>query len=225
VQNRYPDGSFSSHIYPGTTARRNKTEGIAVRVIEYHLDATAVTAADHAAEPDPESRTYRLLTTITDPTLAPAEQLAALYFQRWDIQTAFGELRTHQRGAGVVLRSKLADGVIQEVYGYLSVHYAIRWLMHSVGNRFSGRTRTGCRSPHPSGPHGEPPPTTRVFPPDTLADGSHTVTAKSSPNCSPPAPTEPTPESSNAKRTSTRPNTPTTAEQHRSTGNSRSAPS
>ena len=63
-----------------------------------------------------------------------------------------------------------------KVYDYLSVHYAIRWLMHSVGNRFSGRTRTGCRSPHPFGPHGEPPPATRVFPPDTLADGSHTVT-------------------------------------------------
>jgi hypothetical protein len=132
VETRYPDGSFSSRIYPGTTARRNETDGIAVRVIEYHLEATAVTSTGDAAEPDSESRTYRLLTTITDPTLAPAEELAELYFQRWEIETAFGELKTHQRGAGVVLRSKLADGVIQEVYGYLSVHYAIRWLMHSV---------------------------------------------------------------------------------------------
>jgi len=175
VQTRYPDVSFSSHIYPGTTARRNKVDGIAVRVIEYHLDATAVTDTADDAEPDSESRTYRLLTTITDPALAPAEELAELYFQRWEIETAFGELKTHQRGAGVVLRSKLADGVIQEVYGYLCVHYAIRWLMHSVATDF-GKDQTGCRSPDPSGPHGEPLPATRVFPPDTLADASHTVT-------------------------------------------------
>lgn len=136
VETRYADGSFASHIYPGTTARRNNREGIAVRVIEYHLDATADAQtypdADDAAEPDAESRIYRLLTTIADPNRAPADELAELYFQRWEIETAFGELKTHQRGAGVVLRSKLADGVIQEVYGYLCVHYAIRWLMHSA---------------------------------------------------------------------------------------------
>ena len=34
----------------------------------------------------------------------------------------------------VVLRSKMPDGVTQEVYGYLCVHYAIRWLMHSVAH-------------------------------------------------------------------------------------------
>ncbi len=132
VETRYPDGSFASHIYPGTTARRNKADGIAVRVIEYHLDTTIVAGNDQPAQAEAEARTYRLLTTITDPTLAPAGELAELYFQRWEIETAFGELKTHQRGAGVVLRSKLADGVIQEVYGYLCVHYAIRWLMHTV---------------------------------------------------------------------------------------------
>ena len=82
--------------------------------------------------------TYRLLTTITDPDAAPAWELAELYFQRWEIESAFGELKTHQRGPGVVLRSKLPDGVLQEVYGYLCVHYAIRWLMHSVATD-SGR--------------------------------------------------------------------------------------
>ena len=46
--------------------------------------------------------------------------------QRWEIETAFDELKTHQRGPGVVLRSKTPDGVIQEVYGHLCVHYAIR---------------------------------------------------------------------------------------------------
>ena len=35
----------------------------------------------------------------------------------------------------MVLRSKMPDGVVQEAYGYLCVHYAIRWLMHSVAER------------------------------------------------------------------------------------------
>jgi hypothetical protein len=42
------------------------------------------------------------------------------------------ELKTHQRGARVVLRSKLPEGVLQELYGMLCVHVAIRWLMHTV---------------------------------------------------------------------------------------------
>jgi len=139
VEKRYPDGSFASHVYPGTKARRNDTDGIAVRVIEYSLKAT-IAGADRAVEPEDEADalTYRLVTTITDPDAAPAWELAELYFQRWEIESAFGELKTHQRGPGVVLRSKLPDGVLQEVYGYLCVHYAIRWLMHSAATD-SGR--------------------------------------------------------------------------------------
>lgn len=127
VEKRYRDGSFASRIYPGTTARRNDTDGIAVRVIEYTLGSD---------DTDTDERTYRLITTIADPAAAPAEELAQLYTQRWEIETAFDELKTHQRGPGLVLRSKMPDGVIQEVYGYLCVHYAIRWLMHSAATDY-----------------------------------------------------------------------------------------
>jgi hypothetical protein len=128
VEKRYSDGSFASYVYPGTKARRNHTDAIAVRVVEYTL-----APGDVGAEAD---RTYRLLTTITDPDAAPADELAQLYAQRWQIEAAFDELKTHQRGPGLVLRSKMPDGVIQEVYGYLCVHYAIRWLMHSTAKDF-----------------------------------------------------------------------------------------
>ena len=129
VEKRHDDGSFASRIYPGTKARRNHVDGIAVRVIEYTLE-------HDTAGTEPADRTYRLLTTITDPAAAPASDLARLYSQRWEIETAFGELKTYQRGPGLVLRSKMPDGVIQEVYGYLCVHYAIRWLMHSAATNF-----------------------------------------------------------------------------------------
>ncbi len=136
VEKRHPDGSFASHVYPGTAARRNSIDGIAVRVIEYTLAATS-----HDATPEATAggaTTYRLITTILDPADAPAAELAELYSQRWEIETAFDELKTHQRGPAVVLRSKLPEGVTQEVYGYLCVHYAIRSLMHTVATN-SGR--------------------------------------------------------------------------------------
>ena len=69
---------------------------------------------------------------LLDPKRAPADELAALYPERWEFETALDELKTHQRSPRVVLRSKMPDGVTQEAYGYLCVHYAIRWLMHSV---------------------------------------------------------------------------------------------
>jgi hypothetical protein len=52
-----------------------------------------------------------------------------LYAQRWEFETALDEVKTHQRGPGLVLRSRHPDGVEQEVYGFLLVHYAIRTLM------------------------------------------------------------------------------------------------
>lgn len=126
VEKCYRDGSFASRIYPGTTARRNGTDGIDVRVVEYTLDPGPETA----------NRTRRLITTITDPFAAPASELARLDAESWQIETAFDELKTHQRGSGLVLRSKLPDGVIQEVYGHLCVHYAIRWLMYSAATDY-----------------------------------------------------------------------------------------
>ncbi len=125
VERRLGDGSFLSSIYPSTKDRRHGTNGLVVRVIEYHLDPPPVSGGD-------EETTYRLLTTIVDPKRAPAADLAALYPQRWEFETALDELKTHQRSPRVVLRSKMPDGVTQEAYGYLCVHYAIRWLMHSV---------------------------------------------------------------------------------------------
>ncbi len=78
------------------------------------------------------------MTTIVDPAAASADELASCYRQRWEIETALDELKTHQRSPRVVLRSKMPDGVRQEAYGYLCVHYAIRWIMHSVAQ--SART-------------------------------------------------------------------------------------
>jgi len=94
-EQRLPDGSYLSHVYPSERDWRHKTNGLPVRVIDYRLEGIA------DAEP-----IYRLATTILDPAQAPATELAALYHQRWEIETAFDELKTHLRGAQMALRSK-----------------------------------------------------------------------------------------------------------------------
>jgi hypothetical protein len=123
VLERLPDGSFRSEIV-ATPDKRTRAEVATVRVVEY--------AVTDPGRPQAEGVRYRLLTTITDPAAAPAADLAGLYAQRWEIENTLDELKTHQRGPRVVLRSKTPDGVRQEAYGYLCVHYAIRALMHTA---------------------------------------------------------------------------------------------
>jgi len=121
-----PDGSYLSQIVAARDHRQGRNP-ITVRVIEYALDDPG----RGQAQPD-RAAPYRLVTTILDPERAPARELAALYAQRWELETALDELKTHQHGPGVVLRSKTAQGVEQEVWGMLLVHYAIRQLMHQA---------------------------------------------------------------------------------------------
>ena len=123
VLERLPDGSFRSEIV-ATEDKRTRANVRPVRVIEYTLDDTGRPAA--------AGTRYRLLTTIADPEAAPAAELAALYAQRWEIESIFDELKTHQRGPRVVLRSRTPDGVRQEAWGYLCVHYALRALIHTA---------------------------------------------------------------------------------------------
>lgn len=118
------DGSYLSAVYANPKARRKNTEPLRVRVIEY-----TVTTGGTSSE-------FRLITTILDPHTAPAQDLAGAYAKRWEIESCFDELKTHQRGPSIVLRSKTPDGVLQEIYGYLCVHYALRSLIGDVAQHF-----------------------------------------------------------------------------------------
>jgi Insertion element 4 transposase N-terminal/Transposase DDE domain len=117
------DGSWLSRLDAGGHRRRDPRGPVTVRVLDYTID-------------DPgrpgHRQHYRLVTSILDPAQAPAAELAALYHQRWELEGALDELRTHQRGPRAMLRSKTPEGVEQEVYAHLLVHYAIRALMHQA---------------------------------------------------------------------------------------------
>ena len=121
VQERFADGSYRSELRWNSHCRSADRAPIPVRVIEYTLDGVP--------EADPR---YRLVTSILEPARAPAVELAALYQERWEIETAFDEFKTHLRGAQRVLRSKTPALVAQEAWGFLLAHFAIRALMHEA---------------------------------------------------------------------------------------------
>lgn len=124
VHEEFEDGSYLSAVYEGTKERRNNVDPIRVRVVEY-----AVGDGEKTSE-------FRLLTTILDPGIASARELAEAYAKRWEIELCFKEMKTHQRGPSVVLRSKTPEGVLQEIYGYLCAHYALRTLIGEVAAEF-----------------------------------------------------------------------------------------
>jgi hypothetical protein len=109
------DGSWIGRLrLPGTS----EPGPVEVRVVDYQID-------DGRDNPS----CYRLLTTILDPGEASAAEVAWAYAQRWEVEMVFDELKTHQRGARQVLRSKSPALVLQEIWGHLCCHYAIRSLM------------------------------------------------------------------------------------------------
>lgn len=112
------DGSYLAKIYPSPKHRRADREGILVRLVDYRIDGFR--------------ENYRLVTNILDPAQAPALELARLYSERWTIETAIDELKTHLRGSKVVLRSKLPELVRQDVFGLLLAHYGVRFVMHDA---------------------------------------------------------------------------------------------
>jgi hypothetical protein len=156
-EQQLPDGSYLTRIYANQPDQRAHRDGQQVRVVEYQID-------DGLARE--EEQRYRLLCTILDPENAPAGELGALYHERWELENTLDELKVHQRGPRVVLRSKAPDGVYQEAYGYLCTHYAIRRLMHDAALqadldpdrlsfttslravRRSARTQPGFSPPH-----------------------------------------------------------------------------
>ena len=112
------DGSWLAQLHQTHSAAARAAEPMLVRVIDYTVE-----------DGRENGSSYRLFTTLLDPAEAPAEDLAAAYVQRWEIELAFDELKTHQRGPRTVLRSKSPDLVLQEIWGHLCCHYAIRSLI------------------------------------------------------------------------------------------------
>ena len=125
VEQWLDDGSYLSTIRPtGESVAEAKARAITVRVIDYKLPRL----------PDAEPQ-YRLMTTLLDPRAAPAMELAELYHRRWELEAIYDELKTHLRQSRRVLRSRTPELVRQEFYGWVLMHYTVRWLLHQGATR------------------------------------------------------------------------------------------
>jgi len=115
-----------AYIYPSDYPRRRQGERLLVRVIEYTID-------------DPQrpghGEHHRLITSLLEPELYPAHTLACEYHQRWEIEITIDEIDTHQRLPNLPLRSLKPVGVIQEAFGLLLAHYAVRTVMHEAATQ------------------------------------------------------------------------------------------
>jgi hypothetical protein len=120
------DGSMLVALQPAEQSRRRSGERLLVRMVTYTI--TDPTLPGYGEE-------HRVITTVLNPRLAPAHEVACGYHERWEIEVVIDELDTHQRLVGRTLRSLTPVGVIQELYGLLLAHYAVRVLMHEAAVR------------------------------------------------------------------------------------------
>ena len=114
------DGSYLSWIAPDGKSKKKGASKIMVRVIEYTI------------ETDAEQQIYRLITSLTDIVAFPALLLATEYHQRWEVENTIDELKVHLLGRKTSIRSLNPREVVQEVYGWLLGHWAVRSLMFQV---------------------------------------------------------------------------------------------
>lgn len=120
------DGSCLVRIHPKRKPKDPDQGGLLVRLIRYTID-----------DPDrPGHRQeHRMITTLLDDTQYPAHELIGLYHQRWECEIDNDELTTHQLARPVDLRSRKPAGVVQELYGIILAHNAIRMIMHAAARR------------------------------------------------------------------------------------------
>ena len=126
VEKPLVDGSYLSWIYPSGKRRRQGGQPIQVRVIEYTIE--------HPDQPM-EQQTYRLITSLLDIEQFPAQLLAKEYHQRWEVENTIDELKIHLLGRKTPIRSGNPREVVQEVYGWLLGHWAVRCLMFQTAQQ------------------------------------------------------------------------------------------
>jgi len=101
------DGSYIAEVIPPKKSGRTSFR---LRVVEYRLPWS--------------DELYRLVTTILDPVRVPAKDLAILYHERWDVEGFLKQIKSVQLNHEKIFRSKSPDGVRQEFWAHLAVHYA-----------------------------------------------------------------------------------------------------
>jgi len=124
LKSRLSDGSYLAK-YRAPSSERLAADGSLsvqdVRVMAYSVPGF--------------KETIYLITTLFDHNEAPAKKLAALYMQRWEIELVFKEMKIELNDNEAALRSNSPELVIQELYGVMLAHYAIRSLIYEAASQ------------------------------------------------------------------------------------------
>jgi Insertion element 4 transposase N-terminal/Transposase DDE domain len=120
------DGSYLSFINPPGKFRKKGFKPIQIRVIEYTIE--------NLNDPKAEIR-YRLITSLLDSQKFPAKLLAAEYHQRWEVENTIDEFKVHLGERKTHVRSQRPREVVQEIYGLLLGHWAVRSLICQTAHR------------------------------------------------------------------------------------------
>jgi hypothetical protein len=124
-----PDGSelVMLHESDGMRARRRRDTGdkAAARLPDTTARLVQFTIVTRARGGRAKTSTVRLLTTLLDHEQHPAREIAILYAERWQIETAFLHLKKTLRGARRVLRGKSEVLARQEAWAFLLAHNMI----------------------------------------------------------------------------------------------------
>ncbi|UWZ34524.1 IS4 family transposase [Dactylosporangium roseum] len=111
---RFRDGSYRS-VFGGQP----------VRVIDAEISI--------ATKAGTVTGVYRLITTLLDPQAHPATAMLRLYHERWEIETAYLEIKSSILG-GRVLRARTPAGVDQEIHALLVTYQILRTAMTDATN-------------------------------------------------------------------------------------------
>ena len=120
-----PDGSYLSWIHPDRKSKKKGASRIQVRVIEYLILEQG------------EEVVYRLITDLIDYELFPSLLLANEYHWRWEVENTLSEFKTHLNARKTPIRAKKPRLVVQEIYGWLIAHWAIRSLIFRASTKTS----------------------------------------------------------------------------------------
>lgn len=91
-----------------------------------HLPATWQARLVTYEETGQGNRLSGILSSLTDPEQYPAQSIRDVYFERWEIENGYGEIKQYQLDQSILLRSQTVEGVYQEIWGLLIAYNLIR---------------------------------------------------------------------------------------------------
>ena len=118
-----PDGTELAVLRPCKAALQREPDiasSLTVRVVHYK---------------HPDGHPARLCVTLLDPDEYAATDLIALYHERWELEIAYDEMKTHMLHRKESLRSQKPVGVVQEVWGLLLAYTLVRREMLLVAEK------------------------------------------------------------------------------------------